>query len=563
MKSGLPRVVRVLVAQLWLVAAGFVVPASVQAGPFTSENRDVLQPNTGPWDPAGVTLGGTTFRNLGLQGVGRIAASAKDPTTGESLGSISDMQIANFVNKGNGTWSGTFYFLPDRGFNSGTTFSNYAARINTVDFTFTPYTASVQTNVQNQIAMIFTGSTRFTYDHDNNPTTPAIFTTGLLPQQPGGASLFGTTVPVVAGNTTQSDGTFANRLTLDAEGLILDPRPGKAGSGWVGDEYGAYVYHFNSAKQIDGVLKIPEALVPHAPAGTINFQLDVPDLVNGRRVNQGMEGIALSPDGTKLFALLQSATIQDSGAGNQGRANAVRLLVYDVSGNNTPDKPTAQYVIQLPRIDDNGGTPAVNRAGAQSSIIALNDHQLLILSRDGNGRGATGSPVFKSILLADISGATNINGLFDAEGNAVAPGGVLNASVKPITWIEALNMLGRLDLSITELEQFGLNLAIAPGNINSLSEKWEALALVSAMDPLAPNDYFLFIGNDNDFLTQSGVLLDASGGLQGYNAGLENDAMVLAFRVQVVPEPGSLGLVAIGIVALALRRRARETIYRG
>ena len=363
-------------------------------------------------------------------------------------------------------------------------------------------------------------------------------------------------MPTVAGNTTQSDGTFANRLTLDTEGLILDPRPGKQGSGWVGDEYGAYLYHFNSAKQIDGVLKLPEALVPHSPVGAPNFLADPP--ANGRRVNQGMEGIALSPDGTKLFALLQSATIQDSGPGNQGRANAVRLLVYDVSGSDTPDKPTAQYVIQLPRIDDNGATggAAVNRAGAQSAIIALNDHQLLILSRDGNGRGATGSPVFKSILLADISNATNINGLFDAEGNLVAPGGVLNASVKPITWIEALNMLGRLDLLITELEQFGLNLAAAPGDINSLSEKWEALALVSAMDPLAPNDYFLLIGNDNDFLTESGVLLNAGGVLESYNAGLENDTMVLAFRVQVVPEPASLSLLALGIVGLAFRRRA-------
>jgi hypothetical protein len=451
----LHRIVRVLAAQLWLVAAGFAVPAGVQADPFTSANRDVLLPNTGTWDPAGVTLGGTTFRNLGLQGVGRIAASAKDPGTGESLGSISDMQIANFVNNGNGTWSGTLHFLPDRGFNSGSTFSNYAARINTVDFTFTPYTSSAPTTLQNQIAMTFAGSTRFTYDHDSNAATPAIFTSGLLPQAPAVTSLFGTTVPTVAGNSTQSDGTFANRLTLDTEGLILDPRPGKQGSGWVGDEYGAYLYHFNSAKQIDGVLKLPEALVPHSPVGAPNFLADPP--ANGRRVNQGMEGIALSPDGTKLFALLQSATIQDSGPGNQGRANAVRLLVYDVSGSDTPDKPTAQYVIQLPRIDDNGATggAAVNRAGAQSAIIALNDHQLLILSRDGNGRGATGSPVFKSILLADISNATNINGLFDAEGNLVAPGGVLNASVKPITWIEALNMLGRLGLLITELEQFG------------------------------------------------------------------------------------------------------------
>jgi hypothetical protein len=214
-------------------------------------------------------------------------------------------------------------------------------------------------------------------------------------------------------------------------------------------------------------------------------------------------------------------------------------------------------VIQLPRIDDNGATGgvAVNRTGAQSSIIALNDHQLLILSRDGNGRGASGSPVFKSILLADLSNATNIDGLFDAEGNAVAPNGVLNASVKPISWTEALNMLGKLDLSITELEQFGLNLNAAPGDINTLSEKWEALALVSALDPSAPNDYFLFIGNDNDFLTGTGMYMDANGALQRYDAGLENDTMVLAFRVQIVPEPASLGLLAVGMMLLAFRRR--------
>src|SRR5262245_40014753 len=465
------------------------------------------------------------------------------------------MQCTSFVRNANGTYSGTFQFLPDRGFNSGTIFSNYAARINTVNFTFAPYTASAPTTLQSQISMVFTGSTRFTYDHDGNPNTAPIFTTGLLPG-PASTTLFGTTVPTVPGNTTQSDGTFANRLTLDAEGLILDPRPGKQGSGWVGDEYGAYVYHFNSLKQIDGVLPVPAALVPHSPPGTIDFLTD--PAANGRRVNQGMEGIALSPDGTKLFALLQSATIQDSGAGNQGRANAVRLLVYDVSASDIPKGPSAQYVIQLPRIDDNGGTPAVNRAGAQSSIIVLNDHQLLILSRDGNGRGATGSPVFKSILLADISGATNINGMFDAEGNAVAPGGVLNANVRPISSIEALNMLGKLDLSITELEQFGLNLNTAPGDINSLSEKWEALGLVSAMDPLAPNDYFLFIGNDNDFLTRSGRYLDANGVLQSYDAGLENDTMMLAFRVRVVPEPGSLALLAAAIVGIGFTRRVRS-----
>jgi uncharacterized repeat protein (TIGR01451 family) len=499
--------------------------------PYTNGNSGVFVPNTASWNPAGVTLGGTQFINLGLQGVGRIPAGAIDPATGETLGSISDLQVSNFVNNLDGTWSGTFHALPDRGFNNATVFSNYAARINRIDFTFQPYTGSAPTTAQDQIAMTFAGSTRFTYDHDGNAMTPPIYSTGLLADRK--IPFSGTEAPAVLAPTTQSDGTFANRLTLDAEGLVLDQRPGRAGTGWIGDEYGAYIYHFDAAKQIDGIVPIPTALVPHSPAGTINFA-GTP--LNGRRENQGIEGLAQSPDGTRLFGLLQSATIQDSGTGNQNRVNT-RLLVYDISASGTPAAPLAQYVIQLPRVDASGSTTngsAVNRTAAQSSILALNNHQILILSRDGNGRGAGGAPVFKSILLAELSGATNIHGAFDAEGDAVAPGDVLDASITPLSWTEALNMIGKLGLSeLAEVEKFGLNLNAAPGDINTISEKWEALALVSANDPAFPNDYFLFIGNDNDFQTATGQYTDAEGNLQSYDTGLENDTVVLAYRVRV------------------------------
>ena len=526
---------------------------SALGAPITSSNRDVLTPNTGAMPLAGVTLGGTNFRVLGLQGVGRIAANSIDAATGESLGSISDMQITNFQNLGGGSWSGRFEFLPDRGYNSGSVYSNYAARVNSFDFTFTPYTGTTATALQNQIQTTFLGSTRFTYDHDGNSATPGVFTSGMLAS--GVGTLFGRPIPTVSGNTTQSDGTVSGRLTMDAEGFVLDSRAGRGGSGWVSDEYGPYIYHFNANKQIDGLLQLPEAIVPHSPTGTANFLADPP--TNGRRINQGMEGIAQSPSGNRLFGLLQSATIQDSGTGNQGRSNT-RLLVYDVSSTDAPTDPISQYVIQLPRIDDNGGTPAVNRTGAQSTIIALNDHQVLILSRDGNGRGSSGSPVFKSILLAELNGATNIDGLYDAEGNAVAPSGVLNPLVTPVSWVEALNMLGKLDLSISELAQFGLNLNTAPGDSNTISEKWEGMALVSAQDPSAPRDYFLFVGNDNDFQSRTGSYMDASGTLQSYDAGLENDTMILAYRVQIVPEPSTYALVCLGALGIALSRRCRR-----
>lgn len=522
---------------------------------YTSSNRDVLTPNTGAWSTAGVTLGGTTFVNLGLQGVGRVAANSIDQATGESLGSISDMQITGFTNNGNGNWSGTFNFLPDRGYNSGTLFSNYAARINTFDFAFTPYTAAAPTLLQNQIAMNFTGSTRFTY---NSGAAGQVFTTGLLAS--GTGSLFGTIVPTTAGNTTQFGSTVNNRLTMDAEGLVLDNRAGKSGSGWVGDEYGAYIYRFNSSKELVGQVQLPSALIPNSPNGTINFAADPP--VSGRRINQGMEGIAQSPDGTKLYGLMQSATIQDSGSGNQGRSNT-RLVVYNI---NNDDSTTLakQYVIQLPRIDDTGSLnngSTVNRNGAQSSILALNDHQLLILSRDGNGRGATGSPVFKSILLAELNGATDINGSFDTTGAAVAPGCVLNASVTPLSWTEALNMLGKLGPAAAQIElaKFNLNINSAPGDINTLSEKWEALGLVPTND--GTGQYFLFVGNDNDFQTRTGKYLDAAGVLQSYDAGLENDSVVLAYRVEIapVPEPETYALLLAGLALVAGVARRRKS----
>ena len=558
-----PRSFRRLTNRASYLRRSLVLPAIVAATPafaqYTSSNRDIFDPNTGVWPAGGVALNGTSFINLGLQGVGRFAAGSTDPRSGETIGSFSDLQITGFTKNPNGSYSGVFNSLPDRGYNSGAIFSNYGARINEFDFTFTPYTSSATTALQNQINLSFKGSTLFTYDHDNNSATPPIPTTGLVAN--GVGSLLGVTVPIVTGNTTLQNFTVPGRLTVDAEGLAFDRRAGRDGSGWVSDEYGASIYHFNKDKVLDGALQVPEALVPHSPVGTVNFLADHP--INGRRINQGFEGLTTSPAGTKLFALLQSATLQDSdaAAGNPGRSNA-RLLVYDISGNNAPTDPVQQYVIQLPRIDDNGGTKAVNRTGAQSSILALNDHQFLILSRDGNGRGASGSPVFKSILLADLSMASNFDGFYDLEGAQIAPNGVLRPGVTAITWTEALNLIGKLDLSVTELAQFGINLNTAPGDINTLSEKWEAMSLVSALDPAAPNDFFLFVANDNDFLTAQTKMFDANGVLQTYSNNLENDTVVLAYRVTIAPVPevstlaaGSAFTLAIGALGLRARRR--------
>ena len=444
---------------LAILAAVLCAPA---AAAITSSNLNVLTPNTGP-GPGAVEMGGLRFTNLGLQGVGRLPAQSLD-AFGETLGSVSALQLGNFVRTGASAYAGTFYTLPDRGFNNPPAiFSNYAGRIQSFDFTFTPATGPGPL-AGNQITLSYTGGTKFTYSDNGAPR----LTTGLDPGTGTSSTILNRTVPFVGA----ANGQPVNRIALDAEGLVMK----KDGSGYVSDEYGPYIYKFDAAKVITGVVGIPEAIVPRT-AGNVDFNSVSPPST-GRRNNQGMEGIALSPDGTRLFALVQSATVQDTGSGNQGRFNT-RLLVYDVSGNATPDAPIAQYALQLPRVDENGNGSGVDRTAAQSEIVALGNDQILVLSRDSAGRGVPlVQPVFKSVLLVSTQGATNLmdNPAFPDVNNAngqISPGGTLKPGIVPVSWKEALNMLNK-----AELQKFGINLGVdGAGNpLNdpfTLSEKWE------------------------------------------------------------------------------------------
>jgi hypothetical protein len=519
---------------------------------------------TGTGDVVSV-LGNNLFINHGLVGAGRIPASNRD-VFGESFGSVSGLQITEWTKVGD-NYAGTFNILPDRGYNSGTFFSDYAARIQRVNFVFTPHTGGAiggsdiasKMAAQNQITMTSTPTgVKFQYfDVVRNTLSP---TTGLDPNL-GFTTLFGATLPyVVSFNGPDAPGgvstshTGINKLPIDAEALVLKAD----GSGYFGDEYGANIYYFNSSKQIVGVVGLPEALRPRrVSGGNYYFGASTPDPIEGRRINQGFEGVALSPDGTRLFVLLQSAAMQDSAAAQ------TRLLVYDVSGSPTPLAPVAEYALTLPTYRTFGDGGPVNATAAQSEIVALDNQRLLVLSRDGNGLGnATynsapnpigGLPsVFKSVLLVDLKlgSPTNFAGSSrDAEGGKITQSaGVLASGVVPVTTKEVLNLLNS-----TQLGNF--NFVIDAGGTTqvsplTLSEKWEGMSLVPANDPAHPHHYFLFVANDNDFLTSTGMIQGPNGltpydGFSGYapqrqpanggdGATNNNDTVFLVFRVTSV-----------------------------
>ncbi len=543
--------------------AVLLVAAPFSRGQVSSSNLTLVGTNVVNSSAiASTTVGGLTFTNQGLVGVGRIAAAATD-AWGETLGSVSGLQVTGWTNQGGGAYSGTFNVLPDRGYN-GTTFSNYAARIQAVDFTFTPYTGVATSGVaQNQFALTYNAanSVKFSYDSDPGAGVTLRTTTGLVPDTStafAGASVPYVTVSNGAGtNTTTGMTTAINKIAMDAEALVLKAD----GSGWIGDEYGANVYHFNSSKVIDGVLGKPAASVPTL-SGSANYSSEVTPNT-GRRGNQGMEGLSVSPDGTKLFGLMQSALVQDTGTGNQGRFNA-RLMVWDVSSNTAPTAVSAEYVLQLP-IGNDTGVGAANRTFAQSEIVVLDSTHILVLSREGNGKGTstTSAPVYKSILLVDLAAATNIAGTgFDATTGDITPSGsTLSPGITAVTWSEAINLLntfqlGKFDLNVNS----GIN-----ANANSLSEKWEGLSLVPTG---TLNEYFLFVANDNDFISGATIM---NGFNDTLNAPIDvvtanglpvaNDTMFLAYRVTIasaIPEPSSYAAIAgLALLGFAATRRRR------
>ena len=106
--------------------------------------------------------------------------------------------------------------------------------------------------------------------------------------------------------------------------------------------------------------------------------------------------------------------------------------------------------------------------------------------------------------MLDTSRATNIAGSKYDGTVPVAPDGKLADGVVPATLTPFIDLNDN-----AQLGRFGLHNG-EPNDRNNLSEKWEGMALVPALDPANPRDFFLFISNDNDFITQDGYQVGAA-----------------------------------------------------
>jgi hypothetical protein len=469
-----------------------------------------LAPATATRGGETVTIGDLTFVNQALVGVGRLPANLRDKF-GETFGSGSAIAVdpKSWVRTPTG-YQGTFYMLPDRGFNvTGT--SDYRARVNKLFITFTP-AAVPAAQRQNSVAATLTDTILLTDAAGQSLT-------GLDPDG----------IRRAANGFPDLPQASNGRVSIDSESLVLLPD----GEFFIGDEYGPYVYRFSPAGRLLAAIRPPEAFLPKRKGkdhfasnnpGPGGRAPEPPEPETGRANNQGFEGLTLTPPARKfLVAALQSATRQDGGASPATRRYS-RLLYYDVADRERP-RLVREYVVPLPLFESADGE---RRVAAQSELLALDETFFLLLCRDsGNGYGTGGATSrYRSINLLDTSRATNIAGSRYDGTVPVAPNGKLVDGVVPAT------LTRYIDINDTaELQKFGLHNG-EPNDRNNLSEKWEGMALAPALDPANPNDYFLFVTNDNDFITQNGY---QAGAPYKDASGLEVDTMILVYRI-TLPE---------------------------
>lgn len=269
--------------------------------------------------------------------------------------------------------------------------------------------------------------------------------------------------------TGRSD-NFGSGDSLNAANGRLDPESIRVAndgkSVYVSDEYGPYVYQFdrNTGTRLR-VFALPDKFAVTHLSSQGNEEIAWANANGGRIANKGMEGLAITPDGSTLVGIMQSALGQDGGDA-KGQVN--RLVVIDIATGNTlheyayPTETTAKTTV--------------------SDIVAVNNHVFLVDERDGNGLGFPrdgSAAAIKRLYLVDIDDPAGTHDVSLVAGKA-------NLAAKALKKYLFLNVLSGLENG----------LGLAPTQVPA---KLEGIALGDDVVIDGVLKHTLYITNDNDF----------------------------------------------------------------
>lgn len=413
-------------------------------------------------------------------------------------------------------WAGgnTFLATPDRG-------PNATAYNSAVDDT-TSYISRFQTLTMNLTAntsgtgLAFNLTPTLTATTLLSSATPLVYGTGAgLGNKIDGVTAIGSGAPTINTATTnyftgRSD-NFAAGLSTNPNNARLDPEAVRVSndgkSVFVSDEYGPYVYQFDrsTGERIKSfALPTNLAIANLSPNGAT----EIASNTVGRVTNKGMEGLAITPDGTMLVGIMQAPLKQDA-------SKQVRIVTIDIATG-----ATKEYGYRL------------TTGSGVSEIVALNNHQFIVDERDGKGLGDGTSAAVKQLFQIDIADATDITGVANMTSSTPA---VTKTIFKDLVSLFATN-------------------GIAASQVPS---KIEGLAFGQDIVVGGVSKHTLFVTNDNDFVP--GV----AGGNKFYvlsftDADLASGYSYTAQAIAPVPEPETYGMMLSGLFLMGFMARRQS-----
>lgn len=360
-------------------------------------------------------------------------------------------------------------------------------------------------------------------------------------------------------------------LSFDPEGIARRAN----GNFLIADEYGPSLYEFDANGVFIRAFTPPANLVPRRNDGTVDYVAgrltnSNPDgVARGRQDNRGYEGLTISPDGSKAYAILQDP-LSSEGAQNDGRRSRnLRIVEYDIA----TGEPTRQFLYELEALADiNGRIPGTNNdfaATAQgrnigvSSITALADGSFLVIERDNRGLGEadpTGAvPVgSKRVYRIRLDGATDVTNL-DLTGTNTLPADVV--PVQKALYVDVVAAIGPQNVPVEKLEGLAFGRILSDGSLN--------------MFLISDND--MSVNQPDGSPDRFDVCTSGPGGsfsLVAIGAGCPDGQALIpttiySFRVNgesavgVVPEPGSWAMMVggFGLLGAALRRRRARVSF--
>lgn len=277
-------------------------------------------------------------------------------------------------------------------------------------------------------------------------------------------------------------------LRFDPEGVVVS----RDGTFFISDEYGPFINEFDRQGHLIRRIPVPAKFLIANPSGNVNASGDSVELfqsnnTSGRQANRGMEGLAITPDGRYLVGIMQSALIQDNALtypaepaspSRVGLNN--RILKYDLLTGETKE-----FVYTMNAISQGKGV---------SEILAIDDHEFLVLERDNRSLVSPGADAFstsganccglKKIYKINLNGATDVSGVAVLPVNAAG----LASAVPPITSVSKVLFIDLLNPSYL-VDNAGHTIK------QVVAEKMEGMAWGP---DLADGRHVLYVISDND-----------------------------------------------------------------